>query len=204
MSKNKISKNWINKQKRDIYVRKSLVEGYRSRAAYKLKEIDEKFKIVKNGIYLIDLGAAPGSWSQYVNKKTKNSKILAIDILKIKKIENIQNLEGDFTDFKTQEQIKVHFNSKVDVILSDMAANTTGNKNIDSIKTGELCKEAIFFAKDILKKDGKLVVKFFIGSVFNEIVKIAREFFKEVNIYKPKASRKESKESYLICKYLRI
>ncbi len=204
MSKNKISKNWINKQKRDIYVRKSLVEGYRSRAAYKLKEIDEKFKIVKNGIYLIDLGAAPGSWSQYVNKKTKNSKILAIDILKIKKIENIQNLEGDFTDFKTQEQIKEHFNSKVDVILSDMAANTTGNKNIDSIKTGELCKEAIFFAKDILKKDGKLVVKFFIGSVFNEIVKIAREFFKEVNIYKPKASRKESKESYLICKYLRI
>ena len=203
MSKNKISKNWINKQKRDIYVRKSLVEGYRSRAAYKLKEIDEKFKIVKNGIYLIDLGAAPGSWSQYVNKKTKNSKILAIDILKIKKIENIQNLEGDFTDFKTQEQIKEHFNSKVDVILSDMAANTTGNKNIDSIKTGELCKEVIFFAKDILKKDGKLVVKFFIGSVFNEIVKIAREFFKEVNIYKPKASRKESKESYLICRYLR-
>ncbi len=204
MSKNKASKNWINKQKRDLYVRKSLIEGYRSRAAYKLKEIDEKFKIIKNGIYLIDLGAAPGSWSQYVNKKTKNSKILAIDILKIKKIENIQNLEGDFTDFKTQEQVKEHFNSKVDVILSDMAANTTGNKNIDSIKTGELCKEAIFFAKDILKKDGKLVVKFFIGSVFNEIVKIAREFFKEVNIYKPKASRKESKESYLICKYLRI
>ena len=203
MSKNKTSKNWINKQKRDIYVRKSLLEGYRSRAAYKLNEIDEKFKIIKNGIYLIDLGAAPGSWSQYVSKKTKNSKILAIDLLKIKKIENIDNLEGDFTEFKTQEQIKIYFDNKVDVVLSDMAANTTGNKNIDSIKTGELCKEAIFFAKDILNQDGKLVAKFFIGSVFNEIVKIAKETFKEVNIYKPKASRKESKESYLVCKYLR-
>ena len=203
MSKNKSSKNWINKQKRDIYVRKSLVEGYRSRAAYKLKEIDEKFKIIKNGIYLIDLGAAPGSWSQYAIKKTKNSKILAIDLLKIEKIKNIQNLNGDFTEFKIQEQIKNYFDNKVDVVLSDMAANTTGNKNIDSIKTGELCKEAIFFSKEILKKDGKLVAKLFIGSVFNEIIKIAKETFKETNIYKPKASRKESKESYLICKYLR-
>tara|TARA_B100000700_G_scaffold107299_1_gene121091 strand:+ start:184 stop:798 length:615 start_codon:yes stop_codon:yes gene_type:complete len=203
LSKNKTSKNWINKQKRDIYVRKSLVEGYRSRAAYKLKEIDEKFKIIKNGIYLIDLGAAPGSWSQYVNNKSKNSKILATDLLKIKKIENIRYLEGDFTEFKTQEKIRDHFDSKIDVVLSDMAANTTGNKNIDSIKTGELCKEAIFFAKDILKLDGKLVAKLFIGSVFNEIIKIAKETFKEIKIYKPKASRKESKESYLICRYLR-
>ena len=144
MKKNKISKNWINKQRRDIYVRQSKVDGYRSRAAYKLMEIDQKFKIIKNGISLIDLGAAPGSWSQYASKSIKNGKILSIDLKKIDPIDKVELVEGDFTKSSLQQHIKNYFKSKVDVVLSDMAENTTGIKNIDSTSTGELCKEAMF------------------------------------------------------------
>ena len=98
MKKNKISKNWINRQRRDIYVRQSKVDGYRSRAVYKLQEIDEKFKILKNGISLIDLGAAPGGWSQYAAKKVKNGKILSIDLIKMENIDNTVQITGDFTE----------------------------------------------------------------------------------------------------------
>jgi len=202
LKKNKISKNWINKQNRDIYVKRSRLEGYRSRAAYKLQEIDSKFKILKNGTFVIDLGAAPGSWSQYVRKKIKNSKILSIDLIKMEEIPNTFQIKGDFTDVRFQNQIKDYFKEKVDIVLSDMAANTTGNKNLDSIVTGELCIEALNFAKNILRKDGKFVSKIFMGSSFNDILKIAKKNFKETNIYKPDSSRKNSKENYLICKYL--
>ena len=149
MKKNKISKNWIKKQKRDIYVRQSKVDGYRSRAVYKLIEINQKFKILKNGISLIDLGSAPGSWSQYLSKNIKNGKILSIDIKKIDPIDNVFQIKGDFTQISNQELIKNHFNSKIDVVLSDMAENTTGNKNVDDISAVELCKKAMFFAKEI-------------------------------------------------------
>ena len=147
MKKNKISKNWINKQKRDIYVKQSKIDGYGSRAAYKLQEIDEKFNILKNGISLIDLGAAPGGWSQYASKKIKNGKILSIDLKEIDKIGNTFHIKGDFTDPKYQSEIKDYFGTKVDVVLSDMAVNTTGNKNLDSIYTSELCMEAMNFSK---------------------------------------------------------
>ena len=202
MSKNKISKNWINRQRRDIYIRQSKVEGYRSRAAYKLIEIDEKFKILKNGIYLIDLGAAPGGWSQYAAKKVKSGKVLSIDLKKMEKINNTVQITGDFTELNCQNQIKKYFKSKVDGVGSDMAANTTGNKNIDSISSGELCKEAIFFAKEALNKDGKFVSKIFMGVVFKEVVGIAKTVFKEVNLFKPKSSKKDSKENFIICKNL--
>ncbi len=202
MKKNKISKNWINKQKRDIYVRQSKVEGYRSRAVYKLKEIDEKFNILENGISLIDLGAAPGSWSQYVLKKIKNGKILSIDLNKIDKIGNIFQIKGDFTVPKYQNEIKDYFGSKIDVVLSDMAVNTTGNKYLDSIYTGELCMEAMNFSKEMLNNDGKFVSKLFMGSMFNEIVAEAKKIFKESKVFKPAASRKNSKESFIICKFL--
>ena len=202
MKKNKISKNWINKQKRDIYVRQSKVEGYRSRAVYKLKEIDEKFNILENGISLIDLGAAPGSWSQYVLKKIKNGKILSIDLNKIDKIGNTFQIKGDFTVPKYQNEIKDYFGSKVDVVLSDMAVNTTGNKYLDSIYTGELCMEAMIFCKEMLNDDGKFVSKLFMGSMFNEIVAEAKKIFKESKVFKPAASRKNSKESFIICKFL--
>ena len=203
MKKNKISKNWINKQKKDIYVRKSKTEGYRSRAAYKLIEIDEKFKILNNGISVIDLGAAPGSWLQYISKKIKNSKIVSIDLRQIEKIDNTFHIKGDFTNEKYQSQIRNLFKSNVDVVLSDMAANTTGNKNLDSIYTGELCKEAMIFSKKILKQNGKFVSKVFMGSIFNEIISEAKSIFNEVKVFKPKSSKKDSKEIFIICKNLK-
>ena len=203
MKKNKISKNWINRQRRDIYVRQSKVDGYRSRAVYKLQEIDEKFKILKNSISLIDLGAAPGGWSQYAAKKVKSGKILSIDLKKMENIDNTVQITGNFTETNFQAQIKEHFKYKVDVVVSDMAVNTTGNKSVDSISTGELCKEAIFFAKDMLNKDGKFVSKIFMGSTFNEVVSVANNIFKKVSVFKPKSSRKDSKENFIICKNLR-
>jgi 23S rRNA methylase len=203
LKKNKISKNWINKQRRDIYVRQSKVDGYRSRAAYKLIEIDQKFKIIKNGISLIDLGAAPGSWSQYASKSIKNGKILSIDLKKIDLIDKVELVQGDFTKTSSQQFIKNYFKSKVDVVLSDMATNTTGNKNVDSISTSELCEEAMFFAKEILRVNGAFVSKIFMGPSFNEIIAKSKSIFKETKVFKPPSSRKNSKESFVICKFLR-
>jgi|TARA_B110001452_G_scaffold230543_1_gene206981 23S rRNA (uridine2552-2'-O)-methyltransferase len=203
LKKNKVSKNWINKQKRDIYVRKSQVEGYRARSVYKLIEINEKFKIFKNGYSVIDIGASPGSWSQYVSKSVKSGRLVSIDLKDIEKIENMIQIKGDFTESDTQEKIKSYFRSKVNVVLSDMAVNTTGIKNIDAIYTGELCKEAMLFSKDILTKEGNFIAKLFLGKSFNEIVALAKTIFKEVKVFKPKSSRKESKESFIICKNLR-
>ena len=202
MKKNKISKDWINKQRKDIYVRRSKIEGYRSRAVYKLEEIEKKFKIFRNGISVIDLGAAPGGWSQYLSKNIKNAKILSIDLIEMEKINNTFQIKGDFTESDSKKQIKDYFGEKVDIVLSDMAANTTGNKNMDSLVTGELCMEAMDFAKEILKIDGKFVSKIFMGSLFNDILLKAKKSFKKVNIYKPPASRKNSKESFIICKFL--
>ena len=145
MKKNKISKNWVNKQRRDIYVRQSKVDGYRARSAYKLMEIDEKFKIFKGGLSVIDIGAAPGSWSQYAMKTAKSGKLISIDLKKMEPIGNSIQIQGDFTEEKTQEEIKKNISGKVDVVMSDMAVDTTGIKNIDSIQTGELCKEAMYF-----------------------------------------------------------
>ena len=203
MKKNRISKNWINKQKRDIYVRQSQVDGYRARSAYKLIEIDEKFKILKNGISVIDLGASPGSWSQYISRTVKSGRLVSIDIKGMEEIENAIQIKGDFTDLDSQEKIKGLFKSKVDVVVSDMAVNTTGIKDIDAIYTGELAMEAMNFSKEMLVKEGRFVSKIFLGSSFNEIVALAKKLFKEVKVFKPKSSRKESKESFIICKTLR-
>ena len=203
MKKNKISKNWVNKQRRDIYVRKSKVDGYRARSAYKLIEIDEKFKIFKGGICVVDIGAAPGSWSQYVSKIVKSGKIISIDLKEMEKINNTIQIKGDFTEKDTQNHIKSYLNKKADIVMSDMAVNTTGIKNIDSIQTGELCKEAIIFAKEVISEKGFFISKIFMGSSFNEIVALGKKIFKEVKVFKPKSSRKDSKESFIICKNLR-
>ena len=203
MKKNRISKNWINKQKRDIYVRQSQVDGYRARSVYKLIEIDEKFKIFKNGISVIDLGASPGSWSQYIAKTVKSSRLVSIDLKDIEKIDNTIQIKGDFTEADSQEKIKSFFKSKIDVVVSDMAVNTTGIKDIDAIYTGELAIQAMNFSKEMLVKEGRFVSKIFLGSSFNEIVALGKKIFKEVKVFKPKASRKESKESFIICKILR-
>ena len=203
MKKNKISKNWVNKQRRDTYVRQSKVDGYRARSAYKLIEIDEKFKIFKGGLIVIDIGAAPGSWSQYADKVAKNGKLISIDLKKMEPIGSSLQIQGDFTDKAIQEEMKKNINSKVDVVMSDMAVNTTGIKNIDSIQTGELCKEAMVFAKDLLNENGYFISKIFMGGTFNEIVAEGKKYFKEVKVFKPKSSRKDSKESFIICKKLR-
>ena len=203
MKKNKISKNWVNKQRRDTYVRQSKVDGYRARSAYKLIEIDEKFKIFKGGVSVIDIGAAPGSWSQYVAKTAKSGRLISIDLKKMEPIGNTVQICGDFTSEETQGEIKKLINNEVDVIISDMAVNTTGIKSIDSIQTGELCKEAMFFAKDILKNNGFFISKIFMGGTFNEIVAEGKKYFKEVKVFKPKSSRKDSKESFIICQKLR-
>jgi len=203
LKKNRISKNWINKQKRDIYVRQSQVDGYRARSAYKLIEIDEKFKILKNGISVIDLGASPGSWSQYISRTVKSGRLVSIDIKGMEEIDNTIQIKGDFTDLDTQKKLKGLFKSKVDVVVSDMAVNTTGIKDIDAIYTGELAMEAMNFSKEMLVKEGRFVSKIFLGSSFNEIVALGKKLFKEVKVFKPKSSRKESKESFIICKILR-
>ena len=203
MKKNKISKNWVNKQRRDIYVRQSKVDGYRARSAYKLIELDEKFKIFKGGINVVDIGAAPGSWSQYASKVIKNGKLISIDLKPMDKIEHTIQIKGDFTELSTQNQIKEILAKKIDVIMSDMAVNTTGIKNIDAIQTGELCREAMLFSKDIISEKGFFISKIFMGSSFNEIVALGKKIYKEVKVFKPKSSRKDSKESFIICKNLR-
>ena len=203
MKKNKISKNWVNKQRRDIYVRQSKVDGYRARSAYKLIELDEKFKIFKGGINVIDIGAAPGSWSQYASKVIKNGKLISIDLKPMDKIEHTIQIKADFTELSTQNQIKEILTKKIDVIMSDMAVNTTGIKNIDAIQTGELCIEAMLFSKDIISEKGFFISKIFMGSSFNEIVALGKKIYKEVKVFKPKSSRKDSKESFIICKNLR-
>ena len=203
MKKNKISKNWVNKQRRDIYVRQSKVDGYRARSAYKLIEIDEKFKIFKGGISVVDIGAAPGSWSQYALKVVKSGRIISIDLKEMEPIGNTLQIQGDFTDQKIQDEIRKNLQKKAEVVMSDMAVNTTGIKNIDAIYTGELCKEAMIFSKEIISDKGFFISKIFMGGTFNEIVAQRKSIFRDVKVFKPKSSRKDSKESFIICKNLR-
>ena len=203
MKKNKISKSWVIRQRRDKYVRQSKLEGYRSRAVYKLKELDEKFKIIKNNLNILDVGSAPGSWTQYLSEKSKGSKIMSIDLKEVEKIKDVYHVVGDFLDYENQKIITDYFPKKIDLVVSDMAVNTTGNKNLDSIQTGELSLTAMDFAVSMLRPKGIFLSKIFMGSTFNEIVENAKKNFKESKIFKPPSSRKDSKESFIICKNLR-
>ena len=203
MKKNKISKSWVIRQRRDKYVRQSKLEGYRSRAVYKLKELDEKFKIIKNNLHILDIGSAPGSWTQYLSEKSKGSKIMSIDLKEVEEIKDVYHVVGDFLDNKNQKMITDYFPKKIDLVVSDMAVNTTGNKNLDSIQTGELSLTAMRFAVGMLRPKGIFLSKIFVGSTFNEIVENAKKNFKESKIFKPPSSRKDSKESFIICKNLR-
>ena len=184
-------------------MRQSKVEGYRARSVYKLIEINEKFRIFKGDQNVIDIGAAPGSWSQYASKVVKSGKIISIDLKRMEPIKNTLQIKGDFVDQEVQVQIKNYLKKGFDVVMSDMAVNTTGIKNIDSIQTGELCKEAMIFSKEVITKNGFFISKIFMGSTFNEIVALGKKIYKEVKVFKPKSSRKDSKESFIICKKLR-
>ena len=200
MKKNKISKNWLAKQRRDPYFRESKIQGYRSRAVFKLIEMNKKFKFLQKNSLLIDLGSSPGSWAQFASKEITKGKILALDILPMKEIENVDFINGNFLNKDIFEKIKIYFESKVDVVLSDMASNTSGNKELDTYRTGELCLNAMNLSKKILRDNGVFLSKLFMGSVFKEINETAKKSFKEVVIYKPLSSKKESKEIYIYCK----
>ena len=200
LKKNKISKNWITKQSRDLYFKESKIQGYRSRAVFKLIEMNKKFKFLKKNSLLIDLGSSPGSWSQYASQEIRNGKILAVDILSMKEIDKVNFMKGDFLDNNIYEKIAIYFNSKIDVVLSDMAANTSGNKELDTYRTGELCLNAMNLSKKILRDDGVFLSKLFMGSIFKEIDETAKKSFKKVIKYKPLSSKKESKEIYIYCK----
>ena len=200
MKKNKISKNWINKQKKDIYFKESKAQGYRSRSAFKLIEMNNKFNFLKKSILLLDLGSSPGGWSQVASKTITNGKILAVDIKSMEKIKNVDFINGNFFDDETLQKIISHFKLKIDVVLSDMAVNTSGNKNLDSYKTGELCLKSMDLASKILNQNGVFLSKFFMGSIFQEIKTKASKYFRKVINYKPLSSKKESKEIYIYCR----
>jgi len=200
LKKNKISKNWLQKQKKDIFFKKSKIQGYRSRSAFKLIEMDEKFKFLKNNLTLLDLGSSPGGWSQVASKKINNGKILAVDIKSMDKIDGVEFIMGDFCKIEIYEKIVNYFNDKVNVILSDMAANTSGNRDLDSYRTGELCLNAMKLSRKILEKDGIFLSKIFMGTIFKEINETANKYFKNVVKFKPLSSKKESKEIYIFCR----
>ena len=198
----KKSRTWVIKQHRDQFFKKAKVLGYRSRAAFKLLELNKKFNFIKSNSNLLDIGATPGGWSQVASKMVTSGKILAIDILPMEKIKNVNFINGDFLEETTQQQIKNIFQKKIDVIISDMAENTTGNKSIDSIRTNNLCAEVIKFSINHLDINGVLVCKLFMGDDFILVKDLAKKNFKTVEFFKPESSRSESKETYIFCSTL--
>ena len=202
MKKNKTSKNWIRKQHKDIYFKESKIKGYKSRSAFKLIEMNNKFKFIKNTSFLLDLGASPGGWSQVASEIVKNGKILAVDIKNMEKIKKVNFVLSDINEKDFYSKIESFFSKKIDVVISDMAANTTGNKNLDSFRTGELCLNALELSSKILNENGVFLSKIFMGSIFEEIQEKAKKYFKKVIKYKPLSSKSESKEIYIFCKDL--
>ena len=191
------SNSWKIKQHRDQYFKKSKTLGYRSRASFKLIELNQKYKFINNSTNLLDIGSSPGGWSQVASQIIKTGRILSLDIKEMEPIKNVKFLKSDFLESNVKSEVIKYFNSNVDVIVSDMAADTTGNKSLDAIRTNQLCYELINFSKDILKPKGVLVSKLFMGDDFLEVKNLAKSIFKKVNFFKPKSSRKESKETYL-------
>ena len=203
MMKNKSSKSWIINQHRDQYFKQAKIEGYRSRAAFKLIEINSKFKILKKNTNLLDLGSYPGGCSQVASKKILNGKIVSVDMKEMKPISNVKFIKKDFLQEESQDFIFSYFGEKIDVIISDMAADTTGNRNLDSIRTNSICLEVLNFSSKILNSKGILVSKIFMGQDFELVKKEAKIKFNKVNFYKPNSSRTNSKETYLHCQGLK-
>ena len=199
----KKTNNWKNKQNNDPYFKESKRLGFRSRASFKLIELNKKFNFIKNNTYLLDLGSSPGGWSQIASKIITKGKILSIDIKSMKPIKNVEFFKSNVFDYDTKQKVESFFREKIDVIISDMATNTTGNKSLDCIRTNQLCAETLELSKKILKPSGVFVSKTFMGSEFIEVKNLAKSLFKNVDFFKPKSSRPESKENYLHCKFLK-
>jgi 23S rRNA (uridine2552-2'-O)-methyltransferase len=188
-----------NKSYQDHFFKKAKSQGYRSRSAFKLIELNKKFKFLKNRINLLDLGSSPGGWCQVAKEKVKNGKIIGLDKKAVDEIKGINIIKGDFLDEKIRSSILSYFDSRIDVILSDMAADTTGNKSLDCIRTNQLCLQVLEFSKKVLGKNGTVVSKLFMGEDFEEIKLNAKKNFKKINFFKPNSSRGESRETYIHC-----
>ena len=200
----KSSKIWISRQNNDFYVKEAKAKGYRSRSAFKLIEINKKFKFLKNNLNIVDLGSAPGGWSQVCSEFNKNGKNLSIDILAMDKIDNIFFYKKDFNETDFLDFVNNFFDqNKVDIVLSDMAVNTTGNKDLDAIKTNSIALDVVNLSRVILKPKSSLLVKIFSGKDENILIKNAKDSFKNIERIKPDSSRKESREMYLLCRDLK-
>lgn len=205
IKKHKLVKSWVQRHIHDKYVNLSKIENYRSRAAYKLLEIDEKYKILDSNIkFIIDLGCAPGSWLQVILERLKDNsdiRIIGVDLNFMDELPNVNFINGDFTSEDVYlNLIKILGNNKIDLLLSDMSPNLSGIKTTDQAKMANLVEIVLDFAIDYLNYNGSSVIKVFYGSDFNSLVAKAKEIFEKVIIFKPKASRSESSEAYLICK----
>ena len=199
----KKSNSWKIKQHRDQFFKKSKVLGYRSRASFKLIELNEKYNFIKKNTNLLDLGCYPGGWSQVASQIITSGMILSIDKKEMEPLKKVKFLKVDILDKDIKVKILRFFQSNIDVIISDMAADTTGNKSLDSIRTNQLCVDVINFSKNNLKPQGVLISKLFMGEDFIEVKNHAKSLFKKVNFFKPESSRKESKETYLHCEILK-
>ena len=199
----KKSNSWKIKQHRDQFFKKSKILGYRSRASFKLIELNKKYRFIKKNTNLLDLGSFPGGWTQVASQIITSGIIMSVDINDMKPIKNVKFLKGNILDDEIKFKVIRYFDSKLDVIISDMAADTTGNKSLDSIRTNQLCVDVLIFSKNTLKPQGVLISKLFMGEDFIEVKNLAKSLFQKVNFFKPKSSRKESKETYIHCEGLK-
>ena len=200
MKPTKTSKAWMQEHLNDPYVKLAQKEGYRARAAYKLLEIDDKDKLIKSGMTIVDLGSTPGSWSQVAVQRLKGQgRVIALDILDMHPIAGVEFIQGDFREASVLRQLEAALNkSQVDLVIADMAPNITGIKDVDQAGAAYLTELALAFSKDWLKPNGNFLVKVFVGAGFDELVKDMRQMFDKVVTRKPKASRDRSSEVYLL------
>ncbi len=204
----KVNKSWLNDHVNDPYVKMAQKDGYRARAAYKLKEIDEALGLIKPGHVVVDLGSTPGAWSQYVRRRLSpdgaavgalNGTIVALDILPMEPIEGVTYLQGDFREPEVLARLEAAVGDrKVDVVVSDMAPNLSGVESADAARIAHLVELAVEFSTSHLKPDGALVVKVFHGSGYSQLAKLFKETFRVVKPIKPKASRDKSSENFLV------
>jgi|TARA_B110000881_G_C18468183_1_gene459889 23S rRNA (uridine2552-2'-O)-methyltransferase len=201
--RSKKSRSWVIKQHRDQFVKKSKTLGYRSRSAFKLIELNKKFKFLKKTTNLLDIGSSPGGWSQVSRSVVKIGKIVSIDIKPMENIDGVHFIQDNFLNESTKTLILKKLNQKINVIISDMAADTTGNKNLDCIRTNALCAEVINFSANILERTGTVIAKVFMGEDFLQVKDLAKKKFVKVDFFKPESSKKESKETYIHCSTLK-
>ena len=197
MAKSKSSQRWLEKHRKDPYVKQAKEEGLRGRASFKLQEIQKKYRFIKPHTTILDLGSAPGSWSQYLSQTVKHSTLIACDLLPMPPIINVTFIQGDFTEATCQEAITAHAES-VDLIICDMAPNATGQSKVDQWRAGALTETVFAFCLEHLAPGGKLLIKLFHGSEFDGHRMWLREHFDQVTLCKPPSSRKESRETYAL------